>query len=97
MLLFSFKNIFKLFTIAADAPYLSPLNALRYVFAGIMVIASFFIAVFFFVRVSTTGVEALGRNPLAGKLIMASVILHLLLAAVIILIGLGVGYIILVL
>lgn len=91
------NNIFKLFTIAADAPYLSPLNALRYVFAGIMVIASFFIAVFFFGRVSTTGVEAIGRNPLAGKLIMASVILHLLLAAVIILIGLGVGYIILVL
>lgn len=91
------NNLFKLFSIAADAPYLSPLNALRYLFAGIMVIASFFIAVFFFGRVSTTGVEAIGRNPLAGKLIMVSVVLHLALAAVIIFIGVGIGYIILVL
>lgn len=91
------NNLFKLFTIAADAPYLSPLNALRYLFAGIMVIASFVIAVFFFGRVSTTGVEAIGRNPLAGKLIMASVVLHLLLAAGIIVIGIAVAYIILVL
>jgi F0F1-type ATP synthase membrane subunit c/vacuolar-type H+-ATPase subunit K len=91
------NNLFKLFTIAADAPYLSPLNALRYLFAGIMVLTSFVIAVFFFGRVSTTGVEAIGRNPLAGKLIMASVVLHLLLAAGIIIIGVAVGYIILVL
>ena len=60
-------------------------------------ILSFVIAVFFFGRVSTTGVEAIGRNPLAGKLIMTSVVLHLGLAAGIILIGVAVGYIILVL
>jgi F0F1-type ATP synthase membrane subunit c/vacuolar-type H+-ATPase subunit K len=90
------NNIFKLFTIAADAPYLSPLNALRYVFAAIMVILSFIIAVYFFGRVSATGVEAIGRNPLASKMIMLSVIFNLLLSGVIIGLGVAVGYIILV-
>lgn len=91
------NNIFKLFSVAADAPYLSPLNTLRYVFAGIMVILSFIIAVYFFGRVSTKGVEAIGRNPLASKMIMLSVIVNLLLAGIVIALGVGVGYIILVL
>lgn len=91
------NNIFKLFSLAADAPYLSPLNALRYVFAALMVLFSFFIAVYFFGRVSTTGVEAIGRNPLAGKMILLSVVFNLSLAGLIVLVGIGVGYIILVL
>lgn len=91
------NNIFRLFTLAADAPYLSPLNTLRYVFAGIMVILSFIIAVYFFGRVSTKGVEAIGRNPLASKMIMLSVIVNLFLAGIVIALGVGVAYIILVL
>lgn len=90
------NNIFKLFTIASDAPYLSPLNTLRYVFAGAMVILSFIIAVYFFGRVSSSGVEAIGRNPLASRMIMLSVVMNLILAGFIIGIGIAVGYIILV-
>lgn len=91
------NNLFKLFTVAADAPYLSPLNALRYVFAGILIIVSFVIAVGFFGKVSNTGVEAIGRNPLAGKMIMVSVVMHLVLAAGIIGIGVLMAYLLLVL
>ena len=90
------NNIFRLFTLAADAPYLSPLNTLRYVFAAIMVILSFIIAVYFFGKVSTKGVEAIGRNPLASNMIMLSVVMNLFLAGIVIALGVGVAYIILV-
>jgi len=89
------KNLLSTFQNALDAPYLSPLNALRYVLAGIMIVISFVIAVSFFGKVSRLGVEAIGRNPLAGRMILMSVVLHLILAASIILVGVGIAYFVL--
>lgn len=90
------QNLLSSFQNALTAPYLSPLNALRYALAAIMVIVSFIIAVSFFGKVSRLGVEAIGRNPLAGRLILLTVILHLILAAGIIMVGLGIAYFVLV-
>lgn len=89
-------NLLASFQQALTAPYLSPLNTLRYALAAILVITSFVIAVGFFGKVSTVGVEAIGRNPLASKLILLSVVFHLLLAAGIILIGVAIAYLVLV-
>ncbi|MEK7605623.1 MAG: hypothetical protein AAB478_03830 [Patescibacteria group bacterium] len=90
------QNLFSTFQTALTAPYLSPLNALRYLFAAALIIASFFIAVTFFGKISSLGIEAIGRNPLAGKLILLSVVFHVILAALIILVGVGVAYFMLV-
>lgn len=90
-------NLFSNFQSALQAPYVSPLSALRYFFAAGLVILSFIVAVGYFGKVSNTGVEAIGRNPLAGKLILFSVVLHLLLALGIISVGVFISYLILIL
>lgn len=89
-------NLLQSFSYLMSAPYLSPMGALRYLFAAIMVILSFAVAVGYFGRVSSLGIEALGRNPLAGKMILFSVIIHVLLALVIVGVGVAVAYLALV-
>lgn len=90
------NNLLKSFEFVLKAPYLSPLSVFRYVFAAIMIIISFLIAVGYFGRISSLGIEALGRNPLAGRVIILSVVMHIILALVIIAVGLGVAYLTLV-
>lgn len=90
------KNLLSTFQTALQAPYLSPLNALRYLFAAVLIIASFFTAVSFFGRVSALGVEAIGRNPLASKSILLSVFFHVVLGGLIVIVGVGVAYFMLV-
>lgn len=82
---------------AGSAPFLSPLEALRYLAAAIVAILSFVIGFTYFGRVAAKGVEAVGRNPLAGRLIEFSVVLNILLTAVIIGVGLMIAYLILIL
>ena len=86
------SNLLRTFEFVLKAPYMSPLNVLRYVFAAIMVIGSFLIAVGYFGRISSLGIEALGRNPLAGRIIIFSIVLHVILAFTIIAVGLAVAY-----
>jgi len=90
------NNLFRSFEFVLKAPYMSPLSVLRYVFAAIMVIVSFLIAVGYFGKISSLGIEALGRNPLAGRIIVFSIILHVFLAFIIIAVGIGVAYLTLV-
>ena len=82
---------------AGSAPFLSPLEALRYLAAAIVAILSFVIGFTYFGRVAAKGVEAVGRNPLAGRLIEFSVVLNILLTAVIVGVGLMIAYLILIL
>jgi hypothetical protein len=79
-----------------SAPYMSPLALLRYVIAGIIVLASFILAVAYFGRLSSLGIEALGRNPLAGKMILAGIVVNVVIALSIICVGLFIGYLVLV-
>lgn len=85
-------NLLKSFEFVLKAPYMSPMSVLRYVFAAIMVIASFLIAVGYFGRISSLGIEALGRNPLASRMILFSIVLHVILAFTIIAVGIAVAY-----
>lgn len=77
------------------APVLTPLAALRYILAAIIIILSFILGFIYFGRVAKTGVEAIGRNPLASRKIMLTVAMHVAMIVVIGLVGLGIAYMIL--
>ncbi len=75
---------------------LDALSYLRYLLAAGVVIVSFVLGFIYFGRVVRTGIESLGRNPLAGRLIQLTVLFNIVLLIVIIGIGLAVAYFILV-
>lgn len=91
------ENLLEILRQGVLIPTLTPIDILRYLLAAAFAIASFILGFVFFGRVARTGVEALGRNPLAGRLIQASIIFNLLLTLGIMLIGLALAYFILVL
>lgn len=80
-----------------SAPIFEPLDSLRYLLAALILLLSFVLGFAYFGRVSKTGIEAIGRNPLASKMIQLSVLMHILITIVIILVGFAMAYIILIL
>lgn len=80
-----------------SAPLFEPLASLRYILAALIILIAFTLGFVYFGRVAKSGVEAIGRNPLAGRLIQLSIFINILITIVIVLVGLGVAYIILVL
>lgn len=78
-------------------PVTGPLESLRYLLAALMVILAFSLGMIYFGRASREGIEAVGRNPLAKRVIQLTVILNIVLTIVIVLVGLGISYIILIL
>ncbi len=90
-------NLLETIKDAILSPTLTPLASLRYILAAIMASAAFILGFWYFGRVAKSGVEAVGRNPLAGRLIQFSVILNLILTALIMGSGLLIAYLILVL
>ena len=87
-LLESLKNIIA-------SPTLAPLTTFRYLLAALVAIASFILGFIHFGRIVKTGIESLGRNPLAGVFIQISVLMNVVLTIGIVLGGLGIGYLIL--
>ncbi len=90
-------NLLSILQTAGSATFLSPLATLRYLLAGVVAAMAFALGFIYFGRVASKGVEALGRNPLASRMIQASVIINVLLAGLIVLVGLAIAYLILVL
>lgn len=81
---------------ALSAPVVSPLDSLRYLLAFIVAIISFALGFIYFGRVVRTGVEAIGRNPLASRMIQTTVIVNILITIVIVITGLAVSLLILI-
>ena len=71
-----------------------PTKSLRYIFAFLILAASVIIGFMYFGKVAKSGVEALGRNPLAARRIQAAVFLELLLTLGIISLGVLFAYLI---
>ena len=90
-------NVLEVLRNASDPTTLTQLTSLRYVIAAGIALMSFGIGFIYFGRVTSSGVEALGRNPLASRMIQLNLILNLALMVVIIIVGLGIGYMILIL
>jgi hypothetical protein len=79
--------------LSALAAYDEPLKVFKYVISSIIIIASFAFGFIIFSRVINTGIEALGRNPLAGRMIQLSILFNVILVIIIIMSGLGLVYI----
>ena len=90
-------NLFKQLKSAAASPFLTPLTSLRYLFAVVVTAISFAMGFWYFGRFGRTGIEALGRNPLAARTISLGIAVNLLLTVVIVGGGLFLAYLILVL
>lgn len=90
-------NLLETLKAAFNPAPLSQLTSLRYVLASVIAVISFIIGFIYFGRIARSGIEALGRNPLAGKTIQLNIVLNLILMVVIILVGLTLAYLILVL
>ncbi len=91
------ENLLLTISQALSSPTLTPLASLRYVLAFLIALVAFTLGFVYFGRTSKAGVEAIGRNPLAGQLIEFTVVIHIVMTVVIVLIGLVIAYIILVL
>jgi hypothetical protein len=90
-------NLFSAVKLGAVAAVQTPIGSLRYMIAGIIVLLSFYFGFRFFASLSKSGVEAVGRNPLAGKMIMAGVVINTLITIFVMLFGVAIAYLILVL
>jgi F0F1-type ATP synthase membrane subunit c/vacuolar-type H+-ATPase subunit K len=90
-------NLLQIIRQGTGAAILEPLSSLRYLLAALIVIASFIMGFVYFGRVARSGIEAIGRNPLASRIIQFNVILHILISIVIVLVGLAIAYLILIL
>ncbi len=88
----SFKNILNLTAIAS---YEDPSTVLRYVVATVIIISSFVVGFLIFAKAVNTGIEALGRNPLAGHMIQLSIVFNVFLIIIVIIVGIGLAYIVL--
>lgn len=90
-------NLFTNIKSAASSPFLSPLTSLRYLMAVLITAVSFVMGFLYFGRFSKTGIEALGRNPLASKTITLGILFNVGLMVAIVFAGLFLAYLILVL
>lgn len=89
------NNLLDVFNLTALATYEQPTVVFRYFLAGFIVVLSFVFGFISFGRVASRGIEALGRNPLAGKVIQFGIFLNVLITIAIIVAGLAIAYIIL--
>lgn len=78
-------------------PLLSPLASLRYLLAFAIVVIGFVLGFFYFGRVAKSGVEAIGRNPLASSSIRMGIVFNVVLGIVIVLASLALALLILIL
>jgi F0F1-type ATP synthase membrane subunit c/vacuolar-type H+-ATPase subunit K len=72
-----------------------PTPLFKYIVAGIVVVASFVLAFMTFGRTAAKGVEALGRNPAASRIIHLGIIFNVGIVVIIVLAGLTVAFLIL--
>jgi len=89
------KNLLDTLKSSLTSPFMTPIEALRYLLAIAVVFASFVIGFSSFGKITGTSVEALGRNPLAGGSIRKVIFFNFAMTFVIMIIGLGIAYLIL--
>lgn len=90
-------NLLELIKQGIDAAFYSPISALRYILAAFVVSAAFILGFIYFGRVARAGVESLGRNPLASRTIQFGILINAFLMFVIVGVGIGISYLILIL
>lgn len=91
------KNLLDVLKSSLTSPFMTPIESLRYLLAIAVVFATFVIGFSNFGRITGTSIESLGRNPLAGPSIKRVVFFNFAMTGVIMLLGFGIAYFILVL
>jgi F0F1-type ATP synthase membrane subunit c/vacuolar-type H+-ATPase subunit K len=91
------SNLLQFIRQGLAVPLFEPLASLRYILAVLMVLISFTLGMIYFGRSSRAGIEAVGRNPLARRVIQFTVLMNIVLTVAIVMVGLGIAYLILVL
>lgn len=79
----------------SQAALQSPGVAFKYLVAGVFILLSFILGLVYFGRIATSGVEALGRNPLAAKSIEIGVFVNVAVTVAIIMGGSAIALLIL--
>lgn len=90
------RGLLDAFNLSAIATFEQPTVVFRYFVAAILVILSFIVGFVSFGRIASKGVEAIGRNPLASRMIQIGILLNVLITIVIIGSGLLMAYLILI-
>lgn len=90
-------NLLQFIRKGISVPVYQPLESFRYLLAILIIIISFTLGLIYFGRASRSGIEAIGRNPLAKRVIQLTVMLNIVLTLVIVLVGLAIAYLILIL
>lgn len=90
-------NLILLIKEGIDATYLSPVMTLRYTLAALITLGSIIIGFWFFAKSAHSGIQAIGRNPLAGKSIQVGIAINVGLTIAVMAVGLIIAYLLLVL
>lgn len=88
-------SLLDVFNLSAIATYEQPLTVFKYVLAGFISLISVFFGFTYFGRITHSGIEALGRNPLAARTIQIGIFLNVLLATLVVGGGIVISYLIL--
>ncbi len=88
------SKILEIFNLTAAASYQQPSLFIKYAISAFVVILTFVIGFLSFGRIASNGLTALGRNPLAGRMIQIGIFLNVLIALAIIFSGLLLSYLI---
>lgn len=88
-------NILSIIRNSLTSPFMTPIQALRYLLAIAIIFASFVIGFSSFGKITGSSVEALGRNPLASTSIRKVVLFNFILTFVIMVMGLVAAYFVL--
>jgi len=89
------SNLLDVFKLSSLATYEHPLTVFKYFIATSIVFLSFFLGFIIFSRITSKGIEAIGRNPLASKMISLGIGLNVVITVAIIVAGLGLALVIL--
>lgn len=84
----------EVFNLTAAASYQQPSVFIKYAIAALIVIATFVIGFLTFGRIASNGITALGRNPLAARIIQIGIVFNVLIALAIVFSGLFLAYLI---
>lgn len=82
---------------ALSVPVISPVATFRYLLAFLIALIAFALGFFYFGRVIKSGIDAIGRNPLARKEIQFAVVVNIVITLVIVIVGLILSLLILIL
>lgn len=87
-------RLFDIFNLTKAASFQEPSLFIKYAISALVVIITFVIGFFSFGRIASNGITALGRNPLAARIIQTGIILNVLITLSIIFAGFFMAYLI---